>query len=322
MTFTILGCGSSGGVPRVGAGWGACDPNNPKNRRRRCSLLVERRGDARRHPRADRHLARPARAVARRRRQSARRRAVHARACRPYPWHRRPARCWSIHQPAAGSTSIWTSRRPRSCTRASAIASRRRPAATYPPILNEHRLAARAAGDDRRAQGGPIEALPLLQDHGDIPSLGFRFGGVAYSADIKACPTRAWRRWPGSTSGSWTRCATRRIRAISARRRPWPGSSACKPATGDPDQHACRPGLRGAARATAGGRGAGLRRHADHIAELRQALSHDIQTTGVSGLMTLSQNTAAKWHSAPSNDAHEYSIISLMRIRRSADPGR
>src|ERR1700687_5586812 len=43
LTFTILGCGSSMGVPRVALGWGACDPKNPKNRRRRCSLLVERR---------------------------------------------------------------------------------------------------------------------------------------------------------------------------------------------------------------------------------------------------------------------------------------
>lgn len=41
LKFTILGCGSSGGVPRLGGGWGDCDPNNPKNRRRRCSLLVE-----------------------------------------------------------------------------------------------------------------------------------------------------------------------------------------------------------------------------------------------------------------------------------------
>ena len=44
MTFkiTILGCGSSGGVPRVGFGWGKCDPENKKNRRTRCSLLVEK----------------------------------------------------------------------------------------------------------------------------------------------------------------------------------------------------------------------------------------------------------------------------------------
>ncbi len=46
MSFqlTILGCGSSGGVPRVADGWGACDPAEPKNRRRRCSVLVERFG--------------------------------------------------------------------------------------------------------------------------------------------------------------------------------------------------------------------------------------------------------------------------------------
>lgn len=42
--FTILGCGSSGGVPRLGGNWGACDPSNPRNQRRRCSLLVERDG--------------------------------------------------------------------------------------------------------------------------------------------------------------------------------------------------------------------------------------------------------------------------------------
>ena len=46
MRFTILGCGSSGGVPRLGGHWGDCDPQNPKNNRRRCSLLVERETDA------------------------------------------------------------------------------------------------------------------------------------------------------------------------------------------------------------------------------------------------------------------------------------
>lgn len=37
----ILGCGSSGGVPRVGGDWGVCDPDEPKNRRSRCSLYIE-----------------------------------------------------------------------------------------------------------------------------------------------------------------------------------------------------------------------------------------------------------------------------------------
>ena len=44
LSFTILGCGSSGGVPRLGGNWGDCDPSNSKNQRSRCSLLVERKG--------------------------------------------------------------------------------------------------------------------------------------------------------------------------------------------------------------------------------------------------------------------------------------
>lgn len=42
MRITILGCGSSGGVPRLGGIWGDCDPKDPRNHRRRCSILVER----------------------------------------------------------------------------------------------------------------------------------------------------------------------------------------------------------------------------------------------------------------------------------------
>lgn len=45
LSFTILGCGSSGGVPRLGGHWGECDPANPKNTRRRCSLLVTRENE-------------------------------------------------------------------------------------------------------------------------------------------------------------------------------------------------------------------------------------------------------------------------------------
>lgn len=41
MKVTILGCGSSAGVPQINGGWGDCDPTNPKNRRRRASILVQ-----------------------------------------------------------------------------------------------------------------------------------------------------------------------------------------------------------------------------------------------------------------------------------------
>lgn len=42
LTYTVLGCASSGGVPRADGNWGACDPTNPRNARSRCSLLVRR----------------------------------------------------------------------------------------------------------------------------------------------------------------------------------------------------------------------------------------------------------------------------------------
>lgn len=44
LRLTILGCGSSPGVPRPNGDWGDCDPNEPKNRRRRCAALFERVG--------------------------------------------------------------------------------------------------------------------------------------------------------------------------------------------------------------------------------------------------------------------------------------
>ncbi len=44
MKVTILGCGAAGGVPMISIGWGHCDPTNPRNRRRRPSILVEEAG--------------------------------------------------------------------------------------------------------------------------------------------------------------------------------------------------------------------------------------------------------------------------------------
>src|SRR6202041_3448841 len=44
MKITMLGCGPSMGVPSIGPDWGACDANDPRNRRRRTSILIESRG--------------------------------------------------------------------------------------------------------------------------------------------------------------------------------------------------------------------------------------------------------------------------------------
>jgi phosphoribosyl 1,2-cyclic phosphate phosphodiesterase len=185
LKFTILGCGSSGGVPRPALGWGACDPNNPKNRRRRTSLLVERRdgGDVTRilvdtspdlreqlldaevdwldavlytHAHADHtHGIDDLRAlfIAQRRRL-----AVYLDEHTARSIHARFGYCFKSP-----------------------------PGSEYPPIATEHRL---APGKPRAVtgKGGTITALPLLQQHGDIPSIGFRFGNLAYSCDLSGMP--------------------------------------------------------------------------------------------------------------------------------------
>jgi phosphoribosyl 1,2-cyclic phosphate phosphodiesterase len=46
MKVTLLGCGASWGVPAIGPDWGRCDPGDPRNRRRRGSLLIESRDKA------------------------------------------------------------------------------------------------------------------------------------------------------------------------------------------------------------------------------------------------------------------------------------
>ncbi len=185
LTVTILGCGSSMGVPRVALGWGECDPNNPKNRRRRCSILVERAKDHHRtrvlvdcspdlreqlldakvdwvdgvlitHEHADHtHGIDDLRPLY-----------VHKR-------HRVPIYMDEPTSRAMHARFTYCFMTPRG--------------SEYPPILTEQRLTpGHPVTID--GQGGPIEVLPVLQEHGDIPSLGFRFGNVAYSADIKNLP--------------------------------------------------------------------------------------------------------------------------------------
>jgi len=183
LTATILGCGSSTGVPRVALGWGDADPNNPRNRRRRCSLLVERRNATGRtcvlvdtspdlreqllgaevewldavlytHEHADHtHGIDDLRTLTLKRR---RRVDVYTDERTSQALNARFGYCFAT---PAGSD--------------------------YPPIVTEHRLEAgrpvTVAGD-----GGPIVALPFLQVHGDMGSLGFRFGNLAYSVDVSA----------------------------------------------------------------------------------------------------------------------------------------
>ena len=186
LTFTILGCGSSMGVPRVALGWGDCDPANPKNRRRRCSLLIEQ-VDAQGHRTRVLVDCTP----------DLRMQLLEAEVdwldgvlithehadhihgiddLRPLFIHKR--RRVDVYLDEATSRGLHA--RFGYCFMTP-------PGSDYPPILSEHRIVA-GQPVSIHGQGGAIEALPVLQDHGDIPSLGFRFGKVAYSCDIKSLP--------------------------------------------------------------------------------------------------------------------------------------
>lgn len=185
-TLTILGCGSSGGVPRIGQGWGACDPRNPRNARLRCSVLVERvgQGGARTSVLVD---------LSPDLRQQLLRAAVGR------------LDAVLLTHPHADHTHGIDDVRPL------VIAMRRRievhmdestsrvvrekfayifetPAGSqYPPLLDERRLVAGQAWSCEGA-GGTVAITPFDLDHGEIQALGLRIGNVAYTPDLNRIP--------------------------------------------------------------------------------------------------------------------------------------
>ena len=183
LKFTILGCGSSMGVPRVALGWGSCDPNEPRNRRRRCALLVER-SDAEGRTRVLVDCTPDLREQLLEAEVDwldgvfiTHEHADHTHGIddlRPLFVHKHRRVDVYLDEPTS-----------RAMHARFGYCFMTPPGSGYPPILNERRLAP-GRPVTVEGQGGPIEALPVAQDHGDIPSLGFRFGNLAYSADIKA----------------------------------------------------------------------------------------------------------------------------------------
>ena len=186
LKFTILGCGSSMGVPRAALGWGDCDPNEPKNRRRRCALLVER---AQGPGKVTRVLVDAG--------PDLREQLIDTKV----DWvdgvlitHEHADHTHGLDD----LRPLFVHKRHRIDVYMDDVTSRvmnirfgycfHTPAGSqYPPIVKEHRLVP-GTPVTIHGQGGPIEVLPILQNHGDIDSLGFRFGNVAYSTDLKRLP--------------------------------------------------------------------------------------------------------------------------------------
>ncbi len=189
VALTILGCGSSAGVPRPALGWGACDPQNPRNRRRRCSLLIEQSGDHGitrvvidtspdlREQLIDAHVD-------------------HIDAV--FMTHEHADQTHGIDD--LRSVVLYQRRRiPVYLNKSTAEHILLRfsycfvspPGSEYPPILDYRQI---EAGESRviEGKGGPVALSAFNLKHGNIPALGYRIGDAAYTPDLSDVPEDSW----------------------------------------------------------------------------------------------------------------------------------
>ncbi|WP_120502753.1 MBL fold metallo-hydrolase [Sulfitobacter mediterraneus] len=192
MRITILGCGSSGGVPRLGGHWGACDPNEPRNRRSRCSALVERIGpegttsvlidtspDMRQQlldaevGRLDAVLYTHSHADHVHGLDDLRMLVINMRQRLPV-WADEPTRAALLER--FGYAFI------------------RPEGSMYPPILDMHNI----EGDVTiEGAGGTLTFTPFLVNHGGMDALGFKMKNVAYLPDVASIPDDVWPHLQG-----------------------------------------------------------------------------------------------------------------------------
>ncbi|KNG95100.1 MBL fold metallo-hydrolase [Pseudaestuariivita atlantica] len=185
--FTILGCGSSGGVPRLGGHWGDCDPANPKNRRTRCSMLVERVTDTgttrvlidtspdMRAQLLDAGVGELDAVV------YTHQHADHVHGLddlRMIVFNmRRRLPVWADGDTQDDLISRF------------GYAFVQPKGSAYPPILDLHTIDGPFEID---GAGGAIPFTPFDVDHSTIGCLGFRIGGLAYVPDVSEIPEASW----------------------------------------------------------------------------------------------------------------------------------
>ena len=183
MRVTILGCGTSGGVPRPGGKdglgeWGAANPEDARNRRRRCSILVQDKGKTLlidtspdvRSQLLDAHVERVDAVIW-----------THDHADQVHGID--DLRPYALRQ---GRIESWADQRTYGILRQRfGYCFEAEGSGFYNPIYQPNLIE------------GPFEAagvpvVPFLQDHGTVPSLGFRFGRLAYANDVVTLPEEAF----------------------------------------------------------------------------------------------------------------------------------
>jgi len=204
FTVTILGCGSSGGVPRIGGVWGNCDPINPKNRRRRCSILIQAGrydsgggvGEATKGCNGDLNKNKTTNILIDSgcdiREQLLDAKVTHLDAV--FYTHEHADHVHGIDDLRV----IAMSQKKRIETYMAAASAKRIMSAfsycfttpvgsDYKPILNAN-LVESGKQIQIDGAGGTLAIMPFLQQHGNIISLGYRVADFAYSCDLSELP--------------------------------------------------------------------------------------------------------------------------------------
>ncbi len=195
MSITILGCGASGGVPRIGGHWGNCDPTNPKNTRRRCSILVQKNapsGTTRvlvdtspdlRMQLIDAEIGEVDGVIYTH---------EHADHTHGVDDLRQIAFNTQRRTDVYMTERVWKHMVPKF-----SYCFESPPGSFYPPILNAREIIP-YKGFHIDGEGGPIEIFPMNQHHGSILSLGFRFGDFSYSTDVHEFPDETAKALEGT----------------------------------------------------------------------------------------------------------------------------